>query len=48
MLSLACLQYLQLDWLRTALEPQGLPPWLLKRFLDLATKEDNASIPVAK
>ena len=30
------LQWLQLDWLCAALEPQGLPPLLLNKFLSLA------------
>lgn len=34
--SLADLQWLQLDWLCAALEPQGLPPLLLNKFLSLA------------
>ena len=34
--SLPDLQWLQLDWLCAALEPQGLPPLLLNKFLSLA------------
>ena len=31
--SLADLQYLQLDWLCSALQPMGIPPLLLNKFL---------------
>ncbi|KAL3151010.1 hypothetical protein ABBQ38_012881 [Trebouxia sp. C0009 RCD-2024] len=34
--SLPDLQWLQLEWLCAALEPQGLPPLLLNKFLSLA------------
>ena len=34
--SLCALQWLQLEWLCAALEPQGLPPLLLNKFLSLA------------
>ena len=35
-LSLADLQFLQLDWLLAALQPAGISPLLLNKFLSLA------------
>ena len=41
------LQFLQLDWLISALKPAGVPPLLLNKFLSLA-KETKPSAAEAK
>ena len=39
------LQFLQLDWLISALQPAGLPPLLLNKFLSLAKDHAPSSAP---
>ncbi len=37
------LQFLQLDWLIAALQPQGVSPLLLNKFLSLAKQLEDTS-----